>query len=524
MTTDYFLEEFLKKKGFDEKIVRHIRPHNVEKQIEKVKQLSEREIEHINNILLKIHNKQYIFPLFYSLICKIDIESIANIDFFGNNEPQKNKRIYDYRIPMEHAIDSLTHKFNIDSIILIIELMDERLCNIEFLKDNGENFQIDEINEKTLKVIKKITTSQKYASVSSRFVKKLEKCIDEPYFDLLIDIKADITMIQDIEELYSFNSLTNEKICILNTSIEKVIRKYYDTDIIKYILAKFETIKQIGWKRFVSIDFTKFNDVEFQYIEDVMKYLTVENFHHLLNYDGDFHKLLFYLIMNDDNLANQAIKYLPSLIESIKLESGHLLIYRLIQEISNFVELYKNSKPFDFLFKPYCLDTKNMLTELILKEYPYELVTNEEFMKRINNLNDRIENRENALIIRDIQEGIYKNLNIFLFGDTYEEVTMTKNILEKKYKLPDHIKRIKELIRKYLTLEKDEKMKKELLTYLTTTKTKKRKIILYPIVIDLMNNINKRRKSLFYLAFEKNIGCSLVETKMINEFKQFLSL
>ncbi|MCX7909958.1 MAG: hypothetical protein N2505_00025 [Endomicrobia bacterium] len=515
---------FLKENGFDKQIIQYIKPYNVEKQIKKIKELSKNEIKTINNTLLKIENKEYIFPLFYSLICKINVEKIANyINLLSNKKPQKNKRICRCNHKtMEQAMNSLTRKFNIDSIMLIVELIDEELCDMRALIYNTYEFKIDKINKTTVQVLKKIASfKKKYVSFSSVVIKELEKCIDKPYFNLLIDIQADVTMIQDIEKLYSLNSLTNEKICILNTSIEKVIRTCYNTNIIKYILIRFETIKQIGWKRFLSVDFTKFDESELPFI---MKYLKVENFHHLLNYDGDFNKLLFYLIMNNDDLANQAIKYLPSLIESIKPESDHLFIYRLMQEISNFVELYKNSKPFDFLFKPYRLDTKDMLTKLILKEYPYELVTSEEFMKRINNLNDRIENRENALIIRDIQEGIYKNLNIFLFGDTYKEIIKTKNILEKKYKLHNqNIKIIKELIKKYLTLEKNERLKKELLTYLTTTKTKKGKIILYPIVIDLMNSINKKSKSLFYLAFEKNIGCSLIETRMINEFKQFFS-
>ncbi|MCX7909956.1 MAG: hypothetical protein N2505_00015 [Endomicrobia bacterium] len=524
MITDHFFKEFLKKKGFDEKIVQYIKPYNVEKQIEKVKQLSEREIEYINEILLKIHNKQYIFPLFYSSICKIDIKTIANyINCFSNAEPQKNIYIYHYnRIQMEHAMNLLTSKFNIDSIILIIELIDEEICDMTSLRDKEDRFKIDKINEKTFQVIKKIASSKMYALVSSLLVKKLEECMDKPYFDLLIDARVNITMIQDIEKLYSLNSLTNEKICILNTSIEKIISTWHTTYIIKHILARFETIQQIGWKRFVSIDFTKFYESE---LEVIMEHLTVENFHHLLNYDGDFNKLLFYLMMNDDNLANQAIKYLPSLIENIKPEDNVLSIYQLRDEILNFVKLYKRSKPFDFLLKPYCFLTKKILTELILREYPDELVTNEEFIKRIDNLNCEIWENDNCLIISKIEESIYNNLNIFLYENTYEEIATTKNILEKKYKLHNQdIKIIKELIKKYLILEKDEKVKKELLTYLTTAKTKKRKIILYPTVIDFMNSINKKSKSLFYLACKNKTGFSLIETKMINEFKQFLSL
>ncbi|MCX7910064.1 MAG: hypothetical protein N2505_00560 [Endomicrobia bacterium] len=513
------IHDFLRENGFDEKIVRYIKPYNAEKQIEKVKQLSKREIECINNMLLKIRNKQYIFPLFYSSICKINIESIANyINRFSSKEPQKNKCIYHYnRIPVEHAIDSLTRKFNIDSIILIIELIDEELCDMTSLRYKEDKFQIDKINEKTFQVIKKIASSEeKYAPISSLLIKLLEKCIDKPYFSLLMDIKADITTIQNIEKLYSFNSLTNEKICILNTSIEKVIRKYYDADIIGYIVEKFETIKQIGWQRFVSVDFTKFNTRE---LEIVIENLTVENFHHLLNYNGDFHKLLFYLMMNDDDLANQAIKYLPSLIENINPEYKDLSIYQLRDEILNFVKLYKRSKPFDFLLKPYQLSTKNILTQLILKEYPYELVTNKKFIKRLENFS------EDSLAIRYIYQSICNDLNIFLYTGKYKEISQKQNILEKRYQLNGkHIRIIKELIGEYLTLEPDITRRKELLTYLITTKTKERKTILYPIVIDFMNNMNKERKSLFYLAFKKNIGCSLIETEMINSFKQFISV
>ncbi|MCX7910065.1 MAG: hypothetical protein N2505_00565 [Endomicrobia bacterium] len=518
------IHDFLKENGFDKQIIQYIKPYNAEKQIKKIKELSKNEIKTINDALLKIENKEYIFPLFYSLICKINIKKIAHyINFLSNKKSYKNKHIFRCNHKtMKHAMDLLTCNFNIDSIILIIELIDEKICNMVFLKHEKNMFKIDTINEKTFQVIKKITSSKKYASVSSLLIKKLEECIDKPYFDLLIDIKANITMIQDIEKLYSLNSLTNEKICILNTNIERVIRKYCDTDIIRHIVHKFQTIKQIGWKRFVSIDFTKFNNSE---LNVIMQHLTVTNFHHLLSYDGDINKLLFYLMMNDDDLANQAIKYLPSLIKNIKPKDNDLSIYQLRDEILNFVKLYKHSKPFDFLFKPYLLETKNILTELILKEYPYELVTNKKFIKRINVLNRQSWAGNNSLIISNIQEGIYNNLNIFLFGDTYKEIIKTKNILEKKYKLYNQdIKIIKELIGKYLTLEKDEKLKKELLTYLTTTKTKKRKTILYPIIIDLMNNINKKRKNLFYLAFKNRTGFSLIETKMINEFKQFFSL
>ncbi|MCX7909955.1 MAG: hypothetical protein N2505_00010 [Endomicrobia bacterium] len=516
---------FLEENGFDKRIIQYIKPYNTEKQIKKIKELSKNEIKTINDTLPKIENKEYIFPLFYSLICKINIEKIANyINRLSNKKPQKNKRIcHCNHKTMENAMDSLTSEFNIDSIIFIIELIDEELCDMRALRYDKDKFQIDKINEKTFQVIKKTANSKrKYTQISSLLIKLLEKCIDEPYFNLLIDIHADITMIQDIEKLYSLNSLTNEKICILNTSIEKIIRQYNSTNIIKHILSKLETIKQIGWKRFISIDFTKFNNSE---LNVIMQHLTVKNFHHLLSYDGDINKLLFYLMMNDDDLANQAIKYLPSLIKNMKPEDDDLSIYQLEDEILNFVKLYKHSKPFDFLFKPYLLETKNILTELILREYPYELVTNKHFIKRINNLRRKLWENKNLLIMWDIRESIHENLNIFLYGDTYKEIAQTKNILEKRYKLHNHnVKRIKELIGKYLTLEKDVKVKKELLIYLITIKTRKRKAILYPIIIDFMNSINKKNKSLFYLAFKKNFGVAFIETKMINEFKQFLSL
>ncbi|MCX7909961.1 MAG: hypothetical protein N2505_00040 [Endomicrobia bacterium] len=827
MTNGHFLEKFLKKKGFDEKIIQHIKPYNVEKQIKKLKKFSKHEIGYINEILLKIHNKQYIFPLFYSLICKINIESIADyIYLLSDKKPHKNKNIYHCNHEtMENAMKLLTREFNTDSIILIIELIDKKLCDMISLQNDKDKFKIDEINETTFQVVERIASlKKKYVSFSSLVIKELEKRIDKPYFNLLIDIQADVNMIQDIEKLYSLNSLTNEKICILNTDIEEVIRRDRNTNIIRHIINKFETIKQISWKRFVWVFFTYFNESELnlimkyltvenfhnlfnydgrfcrvllylianddkiadqlkKYINDnsidsendlnnteeiireaiklyksykqihpikflfdsdipihrkriliglasdkdlihlvldedflaylkvteiqnineikdniikgidilyslkklgntediaflllliehkvcedindfsdalrlkekivekgykniyfktcsyidqyakaikivakymnepcldllldcyfegkiykifeidkfyslnsvsnepiciigtsierivrkkdiidflkyiydkfdiiqqigwksfasvdftkfdaselkfIMQNLTVKNFHHLLNYDGNFNKLLFYLITNDDNLANQAIKYLPSLIENIIYSKSYLFMYQLEKTMLNFVKLYKNSKPFDFMLKPYCFETKNILTELILREYPDELVTDENFIKYIDNVNSNIHcpspDDKNYLIMSYIKEGIYNNFNIFLlfvYGNTYKEITRIKNILEKKYKIHNHIKRIKELIKKYLTLEKDEKVKKELLIYLTTAKTRKRKIILYSIVIDLMKSINKKSKSLFYLAFEKNVGYSLIETKMINEFKQFLSL
>ncbi|MCX7909954.1 MAG: hypothetical protein N2505_00005, partial [Endomicrobia bacterium] len=158
-------------------------------------------------------------------------------------------------------------------------------------------------------------------------------------------------------------------------------------------------------------------------------------------------------------------------------------------------------------------------------EYPYELVTNENFIKRIENLHRNMWENQNCSIIIYIKEGIYYDLNIFLYGDTHKEIEKEIDILKKRYTPSNtNIERIETLIGRYLRLKQDIKRKKELLTYLTTAKTRKRKIILYSIVIDLMNSINKKSKSLFYLAFEKNVGCSLIETKMINEFKQFLSL
>ncbi|MCX7910066.1 MAG: hypothetical protein N2505_00570, partial [Endomicrobia bacterium] len=183
MTTGHFLEEFLKKKGFDEKIIQHIKPYNIEKQIKKLKQLSKSEIKKINNVLLKIENEEYIFPLFYSLICKINIERIANyINFSSDREPKKNKHIYYCDCEtMKNAMDSLTSEFNTDSIILIIELIDEELCKISSLRDEKDKFKIDEINETTLQIIKKITSSEKkYESISSLVIKELEKRIDKP--------------------------------------------------------------------------------------------------------------------------------------------------------------------------------------------------------------------------------------------------------------------------------------------------------------------------------------------------------
>ncbi|MCX7909959.1 MAG: hypothetical protein N2505_00030 [Endomicrobia bacterium] len=492
------IHDFLRENGFDEKIIQHIRPYNKIKQIKKIKELSKSEIKKINDALLKIKNKEYIFPLFYSLICKTSIEKIANyMNFSSNRKPKKNKHIYYCNHEaMENAMNSLIREFNIDSIILIVESIDEEICNPRYIRYNKDEFKIDKISDKTFQKVK-IYIYCKFQHIE-----------------------------ENMQKLYSLNFLINEKICISNTSIAKVIMQDPYTNVIDYILAKLETIEQIRWKRFVSVDFTKFKRSE---LDVIMKYLTVENFHHLLNYDGNFHKLLFYLMMNNDDLANPAIKYLPSLIKNIKPEDDDLSIYQLEDEILNFVKLYKRSKPFDFLFKPYSFNTKNILTQLILKEYPYELVMNKDFIKRLENFSNKITyssiNNKNHLIIDYIYESIQKNLNIFLYGDTYEKISQMKNILEKNYELDDqNIKIIKELIGRYLKLEKDKKVKKELLAYLITTKTEERKTILYPIVIDLMNNINKERKSLFYLAFKKNVGFSLIETKMINEFKQFLSL
>ncbi|MCX7909960.1 MAG: hypothetical protein N2505_00035 [Endomicrobia bacterium] len=495
MITDHFLEEFLKRNGFDEEIIQHIKPYNVKKQIEKVNQLSMNEIQIINDALLKIKNKEYIFPLFYSLICKISIEKIANyMNFSSNRKPKKNKHIYYCNHEtMENAINSLIREFNIDSIILIIESIDEEICNTKYIRYNKDVFKINKISNETFRNVKM-------------------------YIYLTIQ-----HMEENIQKLYSLNSLIDEKIRISKTSIAKVIIQEPNTKIMDYILAKLETIKQISWKRFLSVDFTKFTGSE---LDVIMKYLTVENFHHLLNYDGDFHKLLFYLMMNNDDLANPAIKYLPSLIENIKPVDNDFFIYQLEDEIFNFVRLYKLSKPFNFLLKPYSFYTKDILTELLLREYPCELVMNKDFIKRLENFSNKTTHSSNRkhLIINCIYESIQNNLNIFLYGDTYEKISQMKNILEKNYELDDqNIKIIKELIGRYLKLEKDKKVKKELLAYLITTKTEERKTILYPIVIDLMNNINKKSKSLFYLAFEKNIGCSLIETRMINEFKQFLS-
>ncbi|MCX7909962.1 MAG: hypothetical protein N2505_00045 [Endomicrobia bacterium] len=800
MITDHFLEEFLKRNGFDEEIIKHIKPYNVEKQIKKIKELSKREIKIINNTLPNIVNKEYIFPLFYSLICKINIETIANyINFSSSRAPKKNKNIYycNYET-MENAMDSLTRKFNIDSIIFIIELIDEELCNMRALKYNKDEFTIDEINEKTFQVIKKIASSKmKYSQISSTLIKLLEKHVDKRYFKLLLDIRASHGDIEYIEQFYSLNKFSKERIYI-EKNISEVIRRDKNIKILEYICEKFDVIKQIGWKRFISVNFIKLTEGE---IEKVIKNLTVENFHYLLNYDGRFCKLLLYLIANDDNIANQLKEYINynsidpendlnnteeiireaiklyksykqihpikflfdntitihkkrmlislassenlinfvldenfllyfkvteiqnvneiknNIIKSVNIlyslkkeinaediafllflvehkvcenindfhnalklkekivEKGYKNIYfnsqsyidrntkaikiiakyinkpclnllldcyfegklykilmidkfyslnsvsnepiciigtsieqvfrnnivnlleniydkfDIIQQIGwkrfvsvnftlfndkeikiimknlttenfhyllnydgdflklmvylisnddniqqqliryldrfkktddlhavekyihNVVALCKHSKPFEFMFDDNISDEKkDIITQLLLKNYPSDLVLSKDFIELLD------DSKKKKVVI----EGINNNINVLVYIKfSYEQIEKIKNVLEKR---KIDISTTEEIIKTYLEkIEKDNKIKRTFTAYLSAVKNE-RKIVLYPVIIDAINKINQQRKSLFYLAFQKNVGFSLIETEMINLFKQFISI
>ncbi|MCX7910063.1 MAG: hypothetical protein N2505_00555 [Endomicrobia bacterium] len=488
---------FLTNIGLDKTIIQHIKPYNIEKQLTKIKQFSKQEIQRINKILSNIENKEYIFPLFYAFICNFDIKTFA--DYF-DNALFKNKKLNSENIlnfnheELENAMKKLVNVFNnIDSIILVIELLDENICDIDYIKHRKYQFTISEINDKTFQVIKQIKDYN--IKINNAYViKALEK--QNSYF-FQTELKTwSLYYAEYIERFYSLYDSLDEKICILNTSIEKVIIRDSSAYILQLIYKNFDNIKKIGWKNFISVDFTKFKKTELSFI----KYITPNNFHHVINYSGNIRELFLYLIADDDNIAKQLIQYLPQLPKG-----------STDRDIKNLVMLYKHSKPFEFIFNKHIhYEAKHILTKLLLEGYSPDLVLHEDFLQCLNNKD-----------IYKIKESLNKNINVLLyFGTKDKSLTHAKKVLEEG---KIQIKTIEKLINNYLMIEKDLKNKKELLAYFVSAKTKERKNKLYPVISNFIKQTNQQRKSLFYLAFQKNVGFSLIETEMINLFKQFLS-
>ncbi|MCX7910026.1 MAG: hypothetical protein N2505_00370 [Endomicrobia bacterium] len=471
------ITNILKKYGFDDKIIKHIKPYNFKKQLEKIQTLTQEEITNINNYLLTIENQEMIFPLFYASICKIDIKEFIN-------------------------------EFNPDSLIFITELIDEKIYKKDDIKWKKSYLRIQSMDDTKFQILKKLQLTE-VKDIDADHVEKLSQHIDKPYFNLLMDIKSTSYKLADMIKFYSLNDSLNEKICILGTSIENVIRREQNTEIIRYIYEKFDVIRQIGWKNFISINFTQFDRHELQVIFDN---LTVDNFHYLLNYSGNIYELLLHLIVNDDSIKQHLMKYLDKFKQLYT-------IYDVEKQIRNAFILYKYSKPFDFVFSNSLNDDlKDIVTQLLLKGYSYELVLSNKFLNcfKKHKYRDKLQKQFNL------------GINILLYyGFEKKQLAEAIKVIEDKQ---IKIETIDKMINNFLNIEKDIAKKKELLSYLRCFSDKEKKKIFYPFVLTFISKdirINKDiHKSLFLIICHHFHLYSIngYGYSKINLFKEFLNI